>query len=415
MDLQALINSQSPHSTLELPPGEFFGQVIIDRPLTIVGKGQSTWVGSRRGPTIIITCRGVKLQNLTVENTAGPEEIAIEASSGTDPVLESVVVRGLMVGVPLENVKDKAQKNGEPSIQISFLPPPPMSPSDSSDPARSSTAAMPTTGPIQASSAGMPSQSPFAGSGLAHAVAAAPPSVFKSWILAIVRDPMKAFFIGVSVVMGVVIVLQYMDTGKGVTKQIEETKQLSKQLDTEKRQLEQEIDRRKGLVAQKEREIESIKKDKQGLEQQVAKLTATLTQKSRSQAQLAPGWGDQLISAVTKGDANRVKGLLDYGIDCNHKDPLGYSALMRAVISGNTDIISVLLEHGADVNAFDNEGWTPLMFASGRSNEAVVLLLLERGADVNAKSDFGLTALKLASMRKAYDIERLLRSYGAKE
>jgi len=106
MDLQALIKSQLPNGRLELPPGEFFGHVVIDRPLTVVGKGKSTWIGSKTAPTIRITAAGVKLQNFMVEVTTGSDGVAIEADPGTNPTLEDVIVWGLVKGVRKADIYD---------------------------------------------------------------------------------------------------------------------------------------------------------------------------------------------------------------------------------------------------------------------------------------------------------------------
>jgi len=48
------------------------------------------------------------------------ESIAIEATEDTNPILEDVVIKGLVLGVPPENVIDSAS-------QITFVPPPPIS------------------------------------------------------------------------------------------------------------------------------------------------------------------------------------------------------------------------------------------------------------------------------------------------
>lgn len=128
MDLQTLINGQPSGGKVELSPGEFFGQIIVDRPITIVGKGKSTWIGSRSGPTIRVTAPGVKLQNLMVEVTSGPEDVAVEAAPGTEPLLENVIIKGVSAGISPENVTTHAKHNETDSTRISFLPPPPMSP-----------------------------------------------------------------------------------------------------------------------------------------------------------------------------------------------------------------------------------------------------------------------------------------------
>ncbi len=127
MKLQPLINSQADNGTLQLPPGEFFGQVTIDRPMTIVGRGKGTWIGSRTSPTIRIRSSGVKLQNLLVEITTGPDDVAIEALPGVNPSLEDVQVRGRVVGVSAGNIKKDTSRKDPGTTQIAFLPPPPMS------------------------------------------------------------------------------------------------------------------------------------------------------------------------------------------------------------------------------------------------------------------------------------------------
>jgi len=126
MELQLLIDSETPGSRLELQPGEFFGQVTIDKALIIAGKGKSTWIGSRIAPTIRITVPGVKLQNLMVEVTACEDAIALEALPGTNPVLEDVVARGRIVGVSPDNIRSTAPVMEKKPTKVSFEPPPPL-------------------------------------------------------------------------------------------------------------------------------------------------------------------------------------------------------------------------------------------------------------------------------------------------
>ncbi|GEM_PF-1320119 len=116
MNLQDMINSQPPSGRLKLLPGEFFEQVVIDRPMTIMGAGKGTWIGSRTPPTIKITSVGVKLVNMMVEITTDRQLIAIEAMSGTNPVLEDVIVRGRVTGVRPEDIlraKPKTRRGQE--------------------------------------------------------------------------------------------------------------------------------------------------------------------------------------------------------------------------------------------------------------------------------------------------------------
>lgn len=127
MDLQTVINSQPPGGKIELRPGEFFGQVTIDRPLTVVGQGKATWIGSRTSPTIRIVCAGVTLHNVTVEAPEGPGAVAIEATGGTTPVLQDVVVRrGDLVGIPPGNIWVSATPKDSHKERVSYTPPPPL-------------------------------------------------------------------------------------------------------------------------------------------------------------------------------------------------------------------------------------------------------------------------------------------------
>ncbi len=125
MDLQSMINSQPSDGRLELPPGEFFGQIVIDRRITVVGQGKGTWIGSRTSPTIRITSPGVKLRNLMIESTEGPNTIAIYAAPGANPELEDVIVRGRTEGIRKDDIHFTQDVPRDEAVRISFAPPPP--------------------------------------------------------------------------------------------------------------------------------------------------------------------------------------------------------------------------------------------------------------------------------------------------
>lgn len=123
MELQARILATEPHGILDLPSGEFFCSVTIGRPITVVGQGKATWIGSRVSPAIRITAPGVELRDLMVEHTSWEKGVALEAEPGTNPILRRVYLVGGLTGVPPENIRD----TDEEPISITFLPPPPMS------------------------------------------------------------------------------------------------------------------------------------------------------------------------------------------------------------------------------------------------------------------------------------------------
>src|ERR1700704_5747325 len=91
--------------------------------------------------------------------------------------------------------------------------------------------------------------------------------------------------------------------------------------------------------------------------------------------------GEDLLTAVRKGDAGRVKALLAQGADVNAKSPYGATPLFFAADRGNMEIMKILLDHGADVKVKDTfYGATAVTWAVNKSNVDMVTLLLNKGA-----------------------------------
>jgi hypothetical protein len=91
--------------------------------------------------------------------------------------------------------------------------------------------------------------------------------------------------------------------------------------------------------------------------------------------------GEDLLTAVRKGDAVRVKELLAQGADVNAKSPYGATGLFFAADRGNMEIMKILLDHGADVKVKDTfYGATAVTWAVNKGNVDIVTLLLNKGA-----------------------------------
>jgi protein arginine N-methyltransferase 2 len=85
-----------------------------------------------------------------------------------------------------------------------------------------------------------------------------------------------------------------------------------------------------------------------------------------------------LIEACKKNDIERVKQLLEDGIDpCSVDSRDGTSALMHAAENGDEELVSVLLHAGASYQQQDFENHTAGEYAMGNPNKAVFRLLLE--------------------------------------
>jgi outer membrane protein assembly factor BamB len=69
-----------------------------------------------------------------------------------------------------------------------------------------------------------------------------------------------------------------------------------------------------------------------------------------------------MIEAAFTGNYERVKSLLDEGVNVNAADEYGHTALMHAALMLNDKIVKLLLERGADVTQMDHGGYTAMHF-----------------------------------------------------
>lgn len=96
--------------------------------------------------------------------------------------------------------------------------------------------------------------------------------------------------------------------------------------------------------------------------------------------------GVSIIPASERGHVEYVRRVVQTGIDVNHVNDLGWTALLEAVILGNgsepyQEIVQILLNAGADRSIADRDGVTALEHASahGQSEIARILSLPGRG------------------------------------
>jgi hypothetical protein len=154
----------------------------------------------------------------------------------------------------------------------------------------------------------------------------------------------------------------------------------------------------------------------------------------------------QLVEAVSRGDAGRVRALLEKGTSPNQVDRFGAPLLVDASRHGRLKIVQDLVSHGADLFAETRGGGDALWIASAEGRQEVVTYLLGKakgqpklaislrvalgaavmgghadvigllvaaGANVNEKAPQGQHALLLACMR-GYELiweSRTGRSY----
>ena len=90
--------------------------------------------------------------------------------------------------------------------------------------------------------------------------------------------------------------------------------------------------------------------------------------------------GNALIPAAHHGHPDTVRILVGAGLDIDHVNDLGWTALLEAVILGDggqtyQEIVGILLDAGADVAIADRDGVTPQEHARRMGYDAIVGLI----------------------------------------
>lgn len=82
-----------------------------------------------------------------------------------------------------------------------------------------------------------------------------------------------------------------------------------------------------------------------------------------------------LCLAISKGDINKVKEIIAYGVDVNDTTLRGMTPLMYAAIYNQVEIVELLLEKGANLDKKDNMGHTVFDHAKLSKSDAVLEVL----------------------------------------
>lgn len=109
----------------------------------------------------------------------------------------------------------------------------------------------------------------------------------------------------------------------------------------------------------------------------------------------------------------RVKLLLDEGVNINTRCPYEENALVLAIIGNNVEIARLLLERGSDVNLVNWSGYGAIHYT--KNNLELIQLLVDYGPkkrNINIKSDHETTDLSIAKKKDRHDVIDYLRDHG---
>ena len=116
--------------------------------------------------------------------------------------------------------------------------------------------------------------------------------------------------------------------------------------------------------------------------------------------------------AIQCGDCEKVRNLLENGVEIDSLDEYGQTALMNAARRGDLDLIQLLIKQGAALNHTAKYRLTALMLAVINSNADIVRVLIKAGANVElgGSKPFNSTPLEYAEDHGLDEIATILKN-----
>lgn len=122
--------------------------------------------------------------------------------------------------------------------------------------------------------------------------------------------------------------------------------------------------------------------------------------KKEEETPVEPSSGTRILEfRPLQRDHDQVtKLLIEAGVNINHRDMWGRSALIHAAQCGNDSAVRRVIKSGARLNDCDNEkGWSALHYAVFNGHFFATYSLLKAGSDIDAVDDNNITPLILAA------------------
>ncbi len=122
---------------------------------------------------------------------------------------------------------------------------------------------------------------------------------------------------------------------------------------------------------------------------------------------------DGLTPLHVSAKHSAVASLIKHGAPINARTKKGYTPLHLAISRGETEAAKALLDANADIRSRDDMGWTPLHTAAAWRRTEIAQELLRRNAEVSSRDLLGNTPLHLAARYGSKDIVTSLLKSGA--
>jgi nitrous oxidase accessory protein len=102
--LQARLDAAAPGATIEVEPGEYTGDLFIDKPVRLVGRGRPLLVGSGHGSVVRVRADDVTLEGFAIDGRRGGDlsrDSAGVHTASRNTVLRDLEVRDTLFGIYL--------------------------------------------------------------------------------------------------------------------------------------------------------------------------------------------------------------------------------------------------------------------------------------------------------------------------
>lgn len=105
--------------------------------------------------------------------------------------------------------------------------------------------------------------------------------------------------------------------------------------------------------------------------------------------------------------------LIEHGVNLDHQNDSGATAVNIATYNGHLELVKLLLENKADCMLAEKWGWQPIHRAAAMGRLQIVKELLRAGADIEARSNSKQTPLLCAIQERQRDVASFLVAHGA--